>query len=240
MTRTYRITIGVAAAVLLVASLGCGIISQAKNVIDTAEVLGDFADRLGKSSELTYTAVYDVAGGAQVTLVQQPPNSAFLGKDGRFIFTPEHMILCGEQQGEMVCQRTPNQSAEIDATSTGYVAGMAGAGFITPELALGLVAAAALVPGAKVDSSNKKIAGQESLCANVTGLDAAADPDAGETLKDFSVCVTEAGILSSFAGTGTTGEHIEISLKQYQTKADPNAFKPPAGATVEDVGQLTP
>ena len=51
-----------------------------------------------------------------------------------------------------------------------------GPGFVTPELALGLIAAAALVPGAKVEQSERSIAGQDSLCATASGLEAAASP----------------------------------------------------------------
>ena len=54
------------------------------------------------------------------------------------------------------------------------MAGVAGPGFVTPELALGLILAAALVPGAKVEQSEKTIAGQSSKCATATGLEAAA------------------------------------------------------------------
>jgi len=238
MTRASRITTLVAALLVAVTVLGCGFISQAKNVIDTAAILGDFADRLGKSAQMTYTAKYQVTGGETVTLVQQPPNAAFLSEKGKFVFTAEHMIICGEESGKTACQRSPNNSPDVDAASAGFVAGITGPGFVTPELALGMVAAAALVPGAKVDSSSKQIAGENSLCAKVTGLDAAASPGDTDVLKDFTVCVTEIGILASFSGTLTTGEQGAIELTEYSTDVDTKAFEVPAGATVTDVATL--
>ena len=60
-------------------------------------MLSDFADRLGKAQNLTYTAEYTTPDGDTVTLVQQPPNTAFIAKDGRFIFTTEATFLCSDR-----------------------------------------------------------------------------------------------------------------------------------------------
>jgi hypothetical protein len=238
--RTSRALVGSLAVALAVGSLGCGVLNQAKNIAEAASVLGDFADRLGKAATLTYTAEYQVSGGEKVTLVQQPPSAAFIGTSGRFIFTPEFMYLCGEDKGKLSCQKSPNQTGNTSAGESGFVAGVAGPGFVTPELALGLVIAAAVVPGADVSKSEKTVAGQKSLCANVTGLDAAATPGDGDAPKDFSVCVTEVGILASFSGTSTSGETISVELTGYSETADPSAFAPPAGAEIVDVTQLQP
>lgn len=227
------------ASTLAAAGFGCGIIDQAKNLVDTATVLSDFADRLGRAASLTYTAEYAVTGGDKVTLVQQPPNAAFISDKGRFIFTSDTLYLCGVEDGTMTCQKSPNQAADVNAADAGFVAGVAGPGFVTPELALGLVAASALVPGAKVSQSTKTIAGQESLCADVTGVDQ-ADTSGDESLQDFSVCVTEVGILASFHGTSTEGETLGIELTKYSGSADPSAFAPPAGAKIIDVDQIQP
>ncbi len=228
------------AAILAAATLGCGLLDQAKELVSTAQVLSDFADRLGKAATLTYTAEYEVTGGEKVTLVQQPPNAAFLGKDGRFIFTTEFMYLCSTEKGEVTCQKSPNQNPDVSAGNTGFVAGAVGPGFVTPELALGLIAAAALVPGAKVEQSEKTIAGQDSLCATATGLEAAASPGDEDAPKDFSVCVTDAGILASFTGTSTEGVEAAITLTSYSATADASAFEPPSGAKIVNVTQLQP
>ena len=229
------------ATTLAAATLGCGLIGKAKDIVGTAQVLTDFSDRLGKAASLTYTAEYKVEGGDTVTLVQQPPNAAFLGKDGaRFIFTAESLIFCGAEKGTMTCQKSPNNAAQVGASDAGYVAGVAGPGFVTPEVALGLIAAAAFVPGATVSQSEKTIAGEKSLCANASNLEKAASPGDTKAPKDFSVCITEAGVLASFSGTTAEGEKASIDLTKYSTSVDTNAFAPPSGAKIVDVTQIEP
>jgi hypothetical protein len=238
--RTSRVLVVTLATTLGVTSLGCGLIGQAKNLVDTAQVLSDFADRLGKSANLTYTAEYRVTDGDNVTLVQQPPSTAFLGKTGSFIFTPEYMFVCGAEKGVTTCQRTPNNTQNVGGADAGVVGSVTGAGFVTPEIALGLIAAAAFVPGAEVETSERTIAGEKSLCAKATGLEAAASPGDEDAPKDFSVCVTESGILSAFSGTSTKGEKAEIELVKYSTTADAKALAPPDGAKIVDVTTLEP
>ncbi|GAA1864514.1 hypothetical protein [Asanoa iriomotensis] len=223
---TARVATVAAAVVLGGFTLGCGLV---QNAVDTAQTLGDFSDRLGKSAELTYTAEYKTDDGT-VTFVQQPPNSAVLSAGGRLIFTPQAMIMC--DKGE--CQRAP-AAAGPDAN---LVAAVGGAGFLTPELALGMVAAAAIVPGTDVSTSEREIAGQDSLCADVDGIE---DPQAGAQpgdLKSFSVCVTDAGLLSSFSGETHGGEQTAIELVSYSDKVDRAAFAPPRNAKVVDVTDL--
>src|SRR4030095_698226 len=76
-SRISRILIISTAAVVAATGLACGFINQSKGVLEAAKVLGDFADRLEKHSQLTYTAEYQVTGGEKVTLVQQPPNASY-------------------------------------------------------------------------------------------------------------------------------------------------------------------
>jgi outer membrane lipoprotein-sorting protein len=223
---------------LTAATLGCGLIKQAKNVAQTASVLSDFADRLGKAQTLTYTAEYTVTGGEKVTLVQQPPNAAFLGKDGRFIFTKDFLYLCDTQDSVLTCQKSPSNSDSVNSADSAFVAGIAGPGFVTPELALGLILAAALVPGATVSKSERTIAGQHSLCVKASGLEAAASPGDTDAPRDFETCVADNGVLSSFNGTISNGQHAAIELSSFSLTADPGAFAPPAGAKVVDVNQI--
>lgn len=238
--RITRVLVAGLATVLAAGTLGCGLISKARDIVGTAQVLSDFADRLGKAAKLTYTAEYKVDSGDTVTLVQQPPNTAFLGKDGRYIFTPESLFFCGQEKGVMTCQKSPNNAAQVSANDASNVAGVAGAGFITPEVALGLIAAAAFVPGATVAQSEKTIAGEKSLCATASNLDKAASPGDTDTPKDFSVCITEAGILASFSGTSGDGTKASIELTKYSTSVDASAFAPPAGAKIVDVTAIEP
>jgi hypothetical protein len=233
-----RVILAVLATALAAATVGCGLVNKARDLADTAKVLSDFADRLGKASQLTYTADYQVTGGSTVTLVQQPPNSAFLTKSGRFIVTSDFIYLCGTTNGATTCQKAPHQSSGVNAGDGGLVEGITGRGFITPEMAVGLIAAAAFAPGASVSQSEKIIAGEHSLCATATGLDSAASPGASGAPRDFTVCLTDEGILSSFSGTDTSGQTVEIQLTRYSAEVDQAAFAPPAGATVTNVNQI--
>lgn len=225
-TNTRRILLIAAAATLGTFSLGCGIV---QNAVDTANTLSEFTDRLGKSASLTYTAEYGTDGGT-VTLVQQPPNFAVIHEDSRMVLTAEAMTVC--DAGE--CQVAPVATSVPDD----LLGSVAGGAFVTPELALGLVAAAAIVPGSDVSTSEKEIAGQDVLCADVTGIQDPTNPDA-ELVQEFSVCVTDSGILASFSGATNTGEQASISLVRYSEDVDASAFAPPAGATVVDVSEVS-
>jgi len=244
-TRTSRVFTCALALVLVGGALGCGFINSAKNFVDTAGVLSNFADRLGKAAALTFTAEYKVSGQDEkgkakeeptVKLVQQPPNAAFITDDGRFIFTSDFSYLCSTEKSTMTCQKSPNQSPDVSAADAGLIAGVAGPFFVTPEVALGLIAAAAFVPEAKVTQTDKTIAGQKSLCAEVTNLEKAASKEEKDALHDFSVCVTEDGVLASFSGSLQNGETAKVELVSYSAEADKAAFAPPKGAKIVETG----
>ena len=135
------------------------------------------------------------------------------------------MTIC--DAGE--CQQAPSAAAVSGTADANLVASVAGAGFLTPELALGLVAAAAIVPGSDVSTSEKEIGGVDSLCADVTGIKDPTGADE-EMVQEFSVCVTEDGVLASFSGATNTGEQASIEMVAFSDTVDPAAFEPPAGA----------
>jgi hypothetical protein len=127
-TRAFVI---VAAAVLGAGTLGCGIVSQAKQTVDNVSAISDLADKLGKSDQLTFTGEYKLDDGTKVTVVQEPPKAAFIGKEGRFILTEESLLLCGTQNGKWTCQRSPNQSqVSASADQAAFMGAVAGGGFI--------------------------------------------------------------------------------------------------------------
>jgi len=232
------VLIAALAVTLAVGAMGCGLISKAKQVVGTAKILSDFGDRLQNGEKLTYTATYDVVDGDPVTLTQQPPNSAYIGKSGRFIFTPTAMYLCDIEDKVLTCQKSTPTGTTVDASDSGLVAGVAGDAFVSPALALGLIAAAILVPGARVSESNKTIAGQSSRCATASNLDAAASPGDTSAPRDFTVCITDGGALASFTGTDTSGKKLGMVMTSYSTTVDAKSFQPPAGAKIVDVDQI--
>ena len=229
--------VAVLATTLAVTGMGCGLAGKAHDVLGAAKILGDFADRLENGEKLTYTAAYNVDDSSgPVTIAQQPPNTAFIGKSGRFIFTSTAVYLCDTVL--LTCERSTPTGQGADTPDPRLLAGVAGDAFVSPALALGLITAAVLVPGAKVSESNKTIAGQKSLCATASNLDAAASPGDKDAPRDFTVCVTESGALASFTGHDATGKKLGMEMTSYSTKVDAASFQPPPGATVEDVDQI--
>jgi hypothetical protein len=237
MTPISRVLVVATAATLLAASLGCGLISQAKGIVDNVATLGDFADRLGKAQNLTYTAEYAVDGRkkdtAHLTLAQLPPNTVFIGDKGRYLFTSDAMYLCDVKGGATTCTKSPNAAGQAGANGSA-LAGLAGGTFVSPELALGLILAASVVPGAKVEKSEKKVAGQDTLCAKVSGLEAAATAGDKDAVHDFSVCITNDGVLAEFAGTLQNGETAKVVMNRYKASADAKLFELPKGAKIVD------
>lgn len=227
------------AAFLAATSLACGVLDTARDLVAAAETLSKFADRLGKAKDATFTAEYQLTDGVKVTMVRQPPRSAYLGPSGRVIATPEALYLCDLSNGTWTCQKSTAAVGDGTSVDAGLIAGVGGSGFVTPELALGLIAMAALVPGVQVTESQRTIAGQESLCAEATGLDAAAKDDPSAP-RDFSVCITEAGILASFRGTLDTGEQAAVELTSYSPDVDPAVFTVPANAKIIEVDAIRP
>lgn len=237
--RSRRTAVLTAVVLGAVTVLGCGV-GSAKTVAPTALVLGGLADRLGEGRRLAHTATYDVTGGEPVTLVRRPPRAAFLTGRGRFVFTADRLISCTAD----TCRRAPNRtpgpnSAALgqDSAAPALVAEVTGRGFATPEEVLALVAAAALVPGARAQLSSGTIAGQDAQCAAVSGLDSAS-ATGQPALGDFALCVTTEGVLASFRGTLGDGRHAEIKLARLDRTTDEAAFGVPAGARVLDVAAL--
>jgi hypothetical protein len=234
---TTRLAFASVAAVLVVGTLGCGILSKAKTLSDTVSLIAQLSDRLKNAQTATYTAKYnvsgdDVTGNGQVTIAQQPPNSAIVSGGSAFIQTKDFLYLCTTAGGTMSCDKST-----IASTDSASSAESTASGLMTPELAIGLLAVAAVAPGVSVSSTNKTIAGQNSLCATVSGLSTAGPSDA-PAAKDFTICVTDNGVLASFAGTSTDNKKITMDMISYSGTADPSLFQPPANATIHDLGDL--
>ena len=91
---------------------------QAKNVAGNVSALADIADKLKNAENLTYTAQYKTFGGDEVTIVQQPPNGAYIGPDGRFISTNDATYLCQLEAGKQTCQKAPGRNSSAPPRST--------------------------------------------------------------------------------------------------------------------------
>lgn len=233
-----RAVVVIAAAVVSAGTLGCGVVSKAKQAVENVSAISDLADKLGKSDQLTYTGTYKMDDGSTATVVQEPPKAAFVGKSGRFILTEDALLLCSGTGSKVACQRSPNQNkVAASADQAAYVSAVAGGGFISAPMAVAVMTAAAVVPGTKIDKSEKKVAGVNSTCLHVTGIPADKDPNA-VTAKEFTVCVGDNGVLTTFTGVGTDNKKIGVELTRFSSKVDEKAFVPPAGAKIVDVQDI--
>jgi hypothetical protein len=219
-------------------ALGCGAISKAKQAVSNVSQMTDVADKLGKSSKLTYTATYKLDDGSTAQVVQQPPNAAYLGKSGRFVLTDASLLWCTTANKKTTCQRKANTSKiAASADQSQYLTAIAGGGFISTPMAVGVLTAAAIVPGVKFDESTVNVAGLSSTCLHVTNIPT-NDSSAGVNAKEFTVCVGDNGVLTKFTGLGTDGKKQGVMLTKFGTSVDANAFKAPAGAKITDVQSL--
>jgi hypothetical protein len=215
------------AASLVLSASGCGVISGVKNFAGKVGVLRDLSGKLKDSEKLTFTAVYTVSGHKPVTLANQPPRTAVRAGTTTFVSGPSGNFLCQTAKRPATCEKTPANSA------TGMEALGAGQGFVSPQLAIGVLAAAALLPNAKVEESTRSIAGRNSTCAKVTGVDNVPIDDS--TVTEFTVCITDDGILGSFQGALKNGKAIKMELTKFSTTVAAGAFALPHGAKVVDM-----
>lgn len=228
------------ASALGAASAGCGALSSAQTIVDRAGLLASTATKISRAQRATFQATYAVGGGGgaakvTVTVVQQPPSSAFLTETHRILSTGGSTYICDTGDGTAECQRTAGGAGTVDPSGALGVSG-----FVSGELALGVMSAATLVPEAQVARSSEIIAGQPTSCLTVNGLDqalagvvpsGAADP-ADTGLSDFTACITAGGVLARFAGGLTGGQHGDVLLTSYSATVDPALLEVPPGAQI--------
>ena len=237
---TLRAPIAVTAALLGAAMLaGCTPPPSGSYLTETAQILTDLVGQMTDGYRLSYTASYTTTAQVDgLTLVRQAPTVAYLSDMGRFVVTPEKLILCDPDPPAAVCHRAPNTAPgaigaqpEVAALNT-----IGGPSFISPEQVQTLIAAAAVMPTVQATLRTRVIATQDSRCVDVSGIEPTGPADE-RALHDFSVCVTNDGVLASFRGTiGSDRRSVELS--RLRRTVEPSTLAPPAGADVVDVAQL--
>jgi hypothetical protein len=241
MTRLLtRAAVAAAALTLGAATLGCGFISNVTDAVDNLAAVGNLTDKLTKSANLTFTAGYDlVDGSGKATVVQQPPNAAYVGKDGTLILTSDALLMCsGSGAAKVTCQRAPNSTG--GQAPAEYMTAVAGGGFISTPMAITMIGAASIVPGVKIDESRRQIAGLSGTCLHATGISSQQQAGAGNVdMKELTVCVADNGVLTAFSGVGTDDSRVGVEMTSYSTTVDAAAFAPPKGAKVVDVTELS-
>jgi hypothetical protein len=206
---------------------GCQTLDDAQHVADQRDLAGDLATRMERADELTYTAEYQLAGGALATIAQarEPARVAYTYSAGKLIMMPDSATDCLAKNGAMTCTVTtigspdPGPAAALPTELTSR-------GMITPSAVVALLNATTVDPDAEVQQQDTTIAGQHATCVTVSAVDNAP-------ASSFEVCVTTDGVIGSFAGV-VHGNRIELALTQYRGSVAADAFKPPANATLVD------
>jgi hypothetical protein len=183
--------------------------------------LNTLKNNLGKTSHLTYEAVYQgISGGKtiNVTIAQSPPKSSFNfasgGNSGVLINNGTATYICSDQGGKETC--------------ISYGAGSSTNPFLAIEnLFSSATAAAALASagaelhahqtGLKVVSGTSTFAGQSATCVTVST----------KGTKTGKFCVTKKGVLA-YSGTSSTQY---FQLTKFSSSPPSSLFSLPAGAT---------
>jgi hypothetical protein len=206
---------------------GCGQIGDAQQVIDRARLVNELASRLDHASELTYTAEYQLPGGAHATIAQaqEPLRTAYTYPDGKFATTPDATADCRSAAGTMTCTLTAPPSPKANATAD-LLGALRERGLVPPTLVVGLLTAASLSSNAVIKQHDTTIAGEHATCVEADGVENA------ET-STFTACITSTGVLGSFRAT-IDGKTDEVSLIRYAATVPENAFDLPPDAKIVD------
>jgi hypothetical protein len=214
-----------AAGLLALAALaGCGDLEQAAAAGSARDDLaGDLATQLGGSASLTYTATYQLAGGATATIsqAQKPARLAYAYPGGRLIVLADTVTRCQGSTCTVTTAAAPASPAPPETLSATAKSGM-----VLPATVLGLLNAASLDTGKTVQQRDTTIAGHHASCAALSGV-------SGAESSAFTVCVTNEGLLGSFKGT-IAGAAVDAAMTRYSEKTDPQAFQAPPKARIVD------
>jgi hypothetical protein len=221
-----RLALGLAAAVLLLG--GCGDFDDAASAQDLArnDLVSELAAQLTASETLTYVAGYRLAGGATAKVAQEqnPSRAAYDYPGGRVLVSAEAVTLCqGARKPTCTVTAPPEAGGTPPAT---LFADAEQTGMVAPATVLALLNAAALSPGLTVTPRDTTIAGHHATCVEVNGVD-------DERSRAFATCVTNDGVLGSFAGT-LDGRPMDVAMTQFSSRVGADAFRTPAGATTVD------
>jgi hypothetical protein len=216
-----------AGAVLLAAAAGCSDIADGSPGVQRTDLVTDLATQLEASTALTYSAEYQLSGGAtaRITQAQAPLRSAYVYPHGMVVVTADATTECRTGAKELTCTLTA-PPAPVDRPPATLFAEAGRGGMVAPPIVLGLLNAAALDTDAVIEQHDTTIAGRHATCVAVANVDGAA-------ASAFDACVTTEGVLGSFTGI-VDGAAIDVAMTRYQETVDGRVFDPPATAKVID------
>jgi len=218
----------VASTLTVLALAGCGDLEQAAASGSTRnDLAGDLATQLGGSATLTYSATYQLSGGASATIsqAQNPTRSAYVYPGGKVIVTADATTRCEPAAKKLVCTMT-GPATPTSPAPPGVFSAAGKSGMVLPATVLGVLNAASLDPEKTVNQHDTTIAGHHATCVEMSGVD-------GAEANEFTVCVTSEGALGSFTGA-LDGTPVDVAMTHYSEKVEANAFEPPPTATLVD------
>jgi hypothetical protein len=208
---------------------GCGDLESASASagIARSDLVADLAAQLGKSSALTYSATYQLAGGATATVAQaqRPARAAYRYPGGQLLVTTAALTRCEPVNKALTCTMTAPPTPPTALPGT-LLTGAEKAGLVSQPAVLALLNQAALDPDMTVDQHDTTIAGHHATCVDLADVDDAA-------ASEFGVCITNEGVLGSFTGT-LSDKDVDLALTQYADRAAVDAFDPPRNAKMID------
>jgi hypothetical protein len=221
-----RATVATVATTLILTS-GCQAIADAGQSIQPADLVNELATRLDGASTLTYSADYQLVGGASARIVQaqDPPRTAYVYPGGKLIVTADTTTECDTSTARPVCTLTTGPTPSTQPEPELFGDANAG-GLVTPPVVIALLTATALDPAAVVVQNDTTIAGRHATCVQVSQVQGAA-------ASRFDTCVTTEGALGSFTGV-VDGQAVEIAISRYSDTADETALELPDGARAVD------
>ncbi|SCE87974.1 hypothetical protein GA0070558_111131 [Micromonospora haikouensis] len=215
-----------ALALSAIASLsvtGCQALDDAGQAVGRSDLVNDFAARLDRALELTYSAEYQLPGGRTATIAQaqDPARSAYTWPGGKLTVTVDATARCETGTGKAVCTLLapppPNARPSVELFTEAKRRGL-----VTPPVVVGLLTEAALDPQAVIEETDTTLAGHHAACVQVK-----------RSAGDFTACMTTEGVLGSFTGE-VDGTPMELALDRYTDTVDGASFELPAGAGVVD------
>ncbi len=216
-----------AATVVLAVAGGCSGAGDGGSGLQHSDAITDLAARLERSAALTYSADYQLPGGAtaKIAQAQTPPRSALLYPGGMVAVTADATTRCRTGAKKLTCTLT-DPPAATSRPAAAVFDGAERGGMVTPPVVLNLLNAAALDADAVVEQHDTTIAGRHATCVAVRNVDDAS-------ASRFDACVTTEGVLGSFTGT-VDGEPIDLAMTRLAETIDGYVFDPPPTAKVID------
>lgn len=240
-------------AVAMASASGCANLGDPASAqsLTRNDLVSELAAQLAGSGSLTYTATYQLAGGATATITQgqRPLRTAYRYPGGEVLVTPTAITHCAKQVCTMTVPVNPPPAGTFTAAHR--------AGLATPAAVEELLNTARLDPDLDVVQRDTTVAGRHATCVTLGNVDsdavAGSTPSASPTpstspspsvsltppvsqpsvSSGFSTCITSDGVIGSFTGS-LHGTPIDVALTDYADRVAGVTFEPPPTAKLVD------